>query len=81
MDTRKLNNFGDKDKNCLIFDKTDHLVRKSIFYDETTKQLSLRISQLVLDKLKIFVGGENSRFDHFEDKKLPELKKNVQILS
>ena len=43
-----------------IFDKTQHRLRKSIFYDQTTKKLSLKISELVQDKFKIFVGGENS---------------------
>ena len=45
-----------------IFDKTQHRLRKSIFYDQTTKKLSLKISELVQDKFKIFVGGENSTF-------------------
>ena len=37
-------------------------MRKFIFHDPTTKQLSLKISELVQDKLKIFGGGENSPF-------------------
>ena len=44
-------------------------MRKSIFHDQTTKQLSLKISELVQDKLKFFVGGENSPFHLSGDKK------------
>ena len=54
----------------VIFDKTDHWVRKFIFHDQSTKQLSLKISELVQDKLKIFAGGENSLFHLSGDKKL-----------
>ena len=54
----------------VIFDKTDHWPRKSIFHDQTTKQLSLKISELVQDNLKIFVGGENSPFHPSGDEKL-----------
>ena len=52
----------------VIFDKTDHWVRKFIFHDQSTKQLSLKISELVQDKLKSFVGGENSTFHLAADK-------------
>ena len=41
----------------VIFDKTRHWLRKSIFHDHTTEQLSLKISELVQDKLEIFVGN------------------------
>ena len=34
-------------------------MRKSIFHDQTTKQLSVKISELVQDKLIVFVGGES----------------------
>ena len=53
-----------------IFDKTQHRLRKSIFYDQTTKKLSLKISELVQDKFKIFVGGENSTFHLSAEKNL-----------
>ena len=37
-------------------------MRKFIFHDQSTKQLSLKISELVQDKLKIVIGGKNSSF-------------------
>ena len=42
----------------------------SPFHDQTTKQLSLKISELIKDKLKIFVEGENSSFHLSGDKNL-----------
>ena len=42
-------------------------MRKFIFHDQTFKQLSLKISELDQDKLKMFVGGEHSPFHHSED--------------
>ena len=50
-------------------DNTSHWPRKSIFYDQTTKQLSLKVSEFVENKRKI-VGGENSPFHLSADKKL-----------
>ena len=37
-------------------------MKKFIFHDWTTKKLSLKISDLDQDKLKIIVEGENSAF-------------------
>ena len=54
----------------VIFDKTWDWLRKSLFNDQTTKKLSLKISELVQDKLKIFVQGENSPFYLSADKNL-----------
>ena len=39
-------------------------------HDQTTKQLSLKISELVADKLKVFVGGENSPLHLSGDKEV-----------
>ena len=42
----------------VIFDKAEHRSKKSLFYDQTTKKLSLKISEQVKDRLKIIIGGE-----------------------
>ena len=44
----------------VIFDKTEHGSKKSLFYDQTIKKWSLKISEFVQDKLTIFFGGEKS---------------------
>ena len=54
----------------VIFDKTWHWVKKFIFHDWTTKKLSLKISDLDQDKLKIIFGGENSAFHLAAEKKI-----------
>ena len=36
--------------------------KKSLFYDWTTKKLSLKISEQVKDRLKIIIGGEYLAF-------------------
>ena len=63
---------------CMIgrvfFDKTWQWVKKIIFHNWTTKKLSLKISDLDQDKLKIIVGGENSAF-HLSGEKNSDLIK------
>ena len=53
----------------VIFDKTEHLSKKSLFYDQTTKKLSLKISEKMKDRLKIIIGGEYLAFHLSADEK------------
>ena len=53
----------------VIFDKTEHLSKKSLFYDQTTKKLSLKISEKEEDRLKITIGGEYLAFHLSADEK------------
>ena len=53
----------------VIFDKAEHRSKKSLFYDQTTKKLSLKISEQVKDRLKIIIGGEYLAFHLSADEK------------
>ena len=53
----------------VIFDKTEHGSKKSLFYDQTTKKLSLKISEQVEDRLKIIIEGEYLAFHLSADEK------------
>ena len=53
----------------VIFDKTKHLSKKSLFYDQTTTKLSLKISEQEEDRLKITIGGEYLAFHLSADEK------------
>ena len=59
----------------VIFDKTEHLSKKSLFYDQTTKKLSLKISEKEEDRLKITIGGEYLAFHLSADEKSDLLDK------
>ena len=53
----------------VIFDKTEHGSKKSSFYDQITKKLSLKISEQVEDRRKITIGGEYLTFHLPADEK------------
>ena len=53
----------------VIFDKTEHRSKKTLFYDQTTKKVSLKISEHVEDRLKISIGGEYLAFHLSADEK------------
>ena len=53
----------------VIFDKTEHGSKKSLFYDLTTKKLSLKISEQEEDRPKITIGGEYLAFHFSADEK------------
>ena len=57
----------------VIFDETEHLSKKSLFYDQTTKKLSLKISEKEEDRLKITIGGEYLAFHLSADEKSDQL--------
>jgi len=54
----------------VIFDKTWHWLKKIIFLNWTSKKLSLKISGVDQDKLKLIIGSENSAFNMSADKNL-----------
>ena len=53
----------------VICDKTEHLSKKSLFYDHTGKKLSLKISEQEEDRIEIIIGGEYLAFHLSADEK------------
>ena len=56
-------------QNKSFFDKTEHRSKKTLFYDQTTNKVSLKISEHVEDRLKISIGGEYLAFHLSADEK------------